>query len=37
MILNGGQGTVADIQTWEKASFEALINAHPKGIVKFAG
>lgn len=37
VILNGGNGTVADIQTWDKQSFEALINAHPKGIVRFAG
>lgn len=37
VILNAGQGTMADIQTWEKASFEELINAHPKGLIRFAG
>lgn len=36
-ILNGGKGTIADIQTWEKESFEALIQAHPKGLIRFAG
>ena len=37
VILNGGKGTVADIQIWDKASFEALISAHPKGLIRFAG
>ncbi len=37
VILNRGQGTMADIQTWEKSAFEGLINAHPKGLIRFAG
>lgn len=37
VILNGGQDTVADIQTWDKGSFEGMISRHPKALIKFAG
>ena len=37
VILNGGDGTLVDIRDWEKASFEATIQAHPKAVIRFAG
>ena len=37
VILSGGQGTIADIQTWERDDFEALIRRHPKVLIRFAG
>ena len=36
-ILNGGVGTISDIETWTPAGFEALMAAHPKGLIRFAG
>ena len=36
-ILNGAQGTLVDIGDWEKDSFEAMIKAHPKVLIRFAG
>ncbi|MSP54207.1 MAG: theronine dehydrogenase [Myxococcales bacterium] len=36
-ILNGGNGTIVDIGTWEKAGFEEVIKHHPKAIIRFAG
>ena len=37
VILNGGQGTISDIQTWERDSFEDVIRRHPKALIRFAG
>jgi len=37
VILNGGKGTVVNIQDWEKQQFEGVIKAHPKAIIQFAG
>ena len=36
-ILNRGEGTLVDIQGWEKAAFEATISKHPKAVIRFAG
>ncbi len=36
-ILNRGEGTIIDIQDWEKESFEGVIRRHPKAVIKFAG
>lgn len=36
-ILNGADGTLVDIGDWEKDSFEAMIKAHPKVLIRFAG
>ncbi len=35
-ILNRGEGTVVPIETWDKASFEATMNLHPKPVIRFA-
>lgn len=37
VILNGGQGTMVGIEDWNKDQFEAMIQAHPKVIIRFAG
>lgn len=37
IILNGLEGTVTPIETWDKASFEAQIRANPKVLIRFAG
>ncbi len=37
VILNGGKGTITPIADWEKNSFERIIQAHPKPVIKFAG
>ena len=37
VILNGGKGTIVDIDTWTRGGFEALMAAHPKGLIRFAG
>jgi threonine 3-dehydrogenase len=36
-ILNRGEGTLVDIRDWEKESFELVIAAHPKAVIRFAG
>ena len=36
-ILNGGEGTMVDIEDWEQESFEGMIRSHPKVIIRFAG
>lgn len=36
-ILNAGQGTMVDIADWEPAGFEAMMSAHPKVVIRFAG
>lgn len=35
VILNGGDGTIVPISTWEKAAFERVIQAHPKALIQF--
>ncbi len=37
VILNRGEGTIVDIDAWEKASFEQTIRNNPKVILRFAG
>ncbi|MFT4980065.1 MAG: threonine 3-dehydrogenase, partial [Myxococcota bacterium] len=37
VILAGGEGTIADIESWEAASFEEKIRANPKVLIRFAG
>lgn len=37
VILNEGQGTIVDIGSWEKDSFEQVIKQHPKAVLRFAG
>ena len=37
VILNRGEGTLVDIREWEKASFEGVIQRHPKALIRFAG
>ncbi len=34
-ILNRGQGTVVDMESWERESFEDVISTWPKAILKF--
>ena len=36
-ILNHGEGTIVDIEDWEKDSFEDMIRSHPKVVIRFAG
>lgn len=36
-ILNSGQDTVVDMGTWTRAGFEAVIDKHPKAVLKFGG
>ncbi|RPJ49072.1 MAG: theronine dehydrogenase [Candidatus Latescibacterota bacterium] len=35
VILNGGEGTIVPIETFEKDSFEKTISSHPKVLLKF--
>ncbi|MEC8425228.1 MAG: alcohol dehydrogenase catalytic domain-containing protein, partial [Myxococcota bacterium] len=37
VILNEGQGTLVDIDDWERDRFEAMIRANPKVLIRFAG
>lgn len=37
VILNGGDGTVIDIDDFEPVSFEEAFMAHPKLVIRFAG
>lgn len=37
VILNEGQGTIIDIADWAPAPFEAMMSAHPKVVIRFAG
>ncbi len=37
VILNQGEGTAVDIETWDRDAFEAAISAHPKVVIRFAG
>lgn len=37
VILEEGKGTIVDIEDWEPESFEAMIHAHPKPVIRFAG
>lgn len=37
VILNRGEGTLVDFADWERESFEARIQAHPKVVIRFAG
>lgn len=37
VILNQGEGTVIDIESWDQAAFEAAISEHPKVVIRFAG
>ena len=36
-ILNGADGTLVDIDDWDRDAFEAMIRAHPKVLIRFAG
>ena len=36
VILNGGRGTLVNIQDWERDRFEAVIKEHPKALIQFA-
>jgi threonine 3-dehydrogenase len=36
-ILAGGEGTVIDIRDWDRATFEGMIQQHPKVVIRFAG
>ncbi len=36
-ILNKGEGTMMDIQDWDKARFEQMISTHPKALIRFSG
>ena len=35
VILNRGEGTLVDIEDWERDSFEAVIQSHPKALIRF--
>ncbi|MDP6931670.1 MAG: zinc-binding dehydrogenase, partial [Myxococcota bacterium] len=37
IILNGGQDTLVDIESWDRDSFEERIRRHPKVVLRFAG
>ncbi len=37
VILNRGEGTLVDIEDWERGSFEEMIRNNPKVVIKFAG
>jgi hypothetical protein len=37
VILAGGQGTIVDIDAWEPTMFEAMLAAHTKVLIRFAG
>lgn len=37
IILNGGQDTLVDFDTWQRDDFERRIKAHPKVVLRFAG
>ncbi|MCB9683260.1 MAG: alcohol dehydrogenase catalytic domain-containing protein [Alphaproteobacteria bacterium] len=36
VILEQGKGTIVDIDTWERDSFEEMIRTHPKVVVRFS-
>lgn len=36
VILNRGQGTIVDIDDWEKEAFEEVIRTHPKALIRFS-
>jgi threonine 3-dehydrogenase len=37
VILAGGEGTIVDIDAWEPTMFEAMLAAHTKVLIRFAG
>lgn len=37
VILNEGRDTLVDIDDWDRGSFEAMIKANPKVLIRFAG
>jgi threonine 3-dehydrogenase len=37
VILEEGRGTLVDIATWDKDTFEATILKHPKSVLRFGG
>ena len=37
VILNRGDGTMVDIEDWERDSFEEAIKRHPKVVIRFSG
>ena len=37
VILNRGEGTLVDIDDWNREDFEKTIRSNPKAIIKFAG
>ena len=37
VLLREGDGTVVPIESWQRASFEKLLTAHPKVLIRFAG
>ena len=37
VILNRGEGTLVDIDSWERNSFEKAIQNHPKVVIRFRG
>ena len=37
VILNGGQDTLVDFDTWQRDDFERRIKAHPKVVLRFSG
>lgn len=37
VILNRGEGTLVDIDDWERDAFEQVISNNPKALIRFAG
>jgi threonine 3-dehydrogenase len=37
VILDQGRGTVTDLATWDKSSFEKAFSAHPKNVIRIGG
>ena len=37
VILNRGEGTLVDIDSWDRDQFEAMIKQNPKVLIRFAG
>lgn len=37
VLLNRGDGTLVDIEDWERGAFEAMIKKNPKVLIRFAG
>ena len=37
VILNNGEGTLMDIESFDRETFETAIKTHPKVVIRFAG